>query len=278
MADIEAAKLTFARFDANKDGRVTADEFRSAMAEMGDLTVTGPVAEAVIAAKDSNKDGEWSFEFFCTPYNPTKHCPGKPPARPPPPSGGGGHAPFHGSDTLRAGHRLLAARAVRPVLTRRPRCVPARSAGQKRSEPRAAPRRARSVPAAPTGLTPGRPRCHHRRREGGVPARGAPCDTRSRRFRGGQKQRQGEHSPRHSQLIARRGACRKAPVRAHNRRPAPRPAQTGTRCVGCGRPGDVWHRTGAICGAVVVPGAESEGARRPTERSGRPAGERGNQG
>ncbi|MFD7668486.1 EF-hand domain-containing protein [Streptomyces sp. NPDC059788] len=64
MADIEAAKAAFNRFDADGDGLVTADEYRRAMAEMGDPYVTGPVAEAVIAAKDANADGKLSFEEF----------------------------------------------------------------------------------------------------------------------------------------------------------------------------------------------------------------------
>lgn len=64
MADIESARTTFGKFDVNGDGFVTADEFRSAMAEMGDPFVTGPVAEAVIAAKDSNEDGLLSFDEF----------------------------------------------------------------------------------------------------------------------------------------------------------------------------------------------------------------------
>lgn len=64
MADIESARTTFGKFDVNGDGFVTADEFRSAMAEMGDPFVTGPVAEAVIAAKDSNDDGLLSFDEF----------------------------------------------------------------------------------------------------------------------------------------------------------------------------------------------------------------------
>lgn len=64
MADIDSARTTFGKFDVNGDGFVTADEFRSAMAEMGDPFVTGPVAEAVIAAKDTNNDGLLSFDEF----------------------------------------------------------------------------------------------------------------------------------------------------------------------------------------------------------------------
>ncbi|KUL37229.1 hypothetical protein ADL22_22365 [Streptomyces sp. NRRL F-4489] len=64
MADIEQARATFARFDADGDGRVTPDEFKRAMAEMGDPLVTGPMAEAVINAKDTDGDGLMSFDEF----------------------------------------------------------------------------------------------------------------------------------------------------------------------------------------------------------------------
>ncbi|QHC24384.1 EF-hand domain-containing protein [Streptomyces sp. GS7] len=64
MADIEQARATFARFDADGDGQVTPDEFKRAMAEMGDPYVTGPMAEAVIHAKDSDGDGRMSFDEF----------------------------------------------------------------------------------------------------------------------------------------------------------------------------------------------------------------------
>ncbi|ANZ15016.1 hypothetical protein SNOUR_08485 [Streptomyces noursei ATCC 11455] len=64
VADIEQAKATFAKFDADGDGRVTPDEFKSAMAAMGDHLVTGPMAEAVIKAKDSDGDGLMSFDEF----------------------------------------------------------------------------------------------------------------------------------------------------------------------------------------------------------------------
>ncbi|WP_405488638.1 EF-hand domain-containing protein [Streptomyces sp. NBC_00096] len=69
MADIDSARTTFGKFDVNGDGFVTADEFRSAMAEMGDPFVTGPVAEAVIAAKDTNNDGLLSFDEFWASLN-----------------------------------------------------------------------------------------------------------------------------------------------------------------------------------------------------------------
>ncbi|MER7395139.1 EF-hand domain-containing protein [Streptomyces sp. NPDC000151] len=69
MADIEQAKAAFARFDANGDGMVTAEEFKHAMAEMGDAYVTGPVAEAVLKSKDTNNDGLMSFDEFWTALN-----------------------------------------------------------------------------------------------------------------------------------------------------------------------------------------------------------------
>lgn len=64
MADKETAEAAFNRFDADGDGLITADEYKRVMAEMGDPYVTGPVAEAVIAAKDANADGKLSFEEF----------------------------------------------------------------------------------------------------------------------------------------------------------------------------------------------------------------------
>ncbi|MCB5910235.1 EF-hand domain-containing protein [Streptomyces pinistramenti] len=64
MADIEKAREQFERFDADQDGLVTPDEFKRAMAEMGDPFVTGPIAESVIRSKDSDGDGRMSFDEF----------------------------------------------------------------------------------------------------------------------------------------------------------------------------------------------------------------------
>lgn len=64
MADINEARATFDRYDADGDGQVTPEEFKHAMAEMGDPFVTGPVAEAVIKAKDTDHDGTMSFDEF----------------------------------------------------------------------------------------------------------------------------------------------------------------------------------------------------------------------
>ncbi|WP_329379034.1 EF-hand domain-containing protein [Streptomyces sp. NBC_01351] len=69
MADIESARTTFGKFDVNGDGFVTAEEFKSAMAAMGDPFVTGPIADAVIASKDGNGDGLLSFDEFWASLN-----------------------------------------------------------------------------------------------------------------------------------------------------------------------------------------------------------------
>ncbi|MFE5772116.1 EF-hand domain-containing protein [Streptomyces sp. NPDC056485] len=63
MADIESARATFGKFDADGDGFVTADEYKAAMGAMGD-PFAGAVADAVIAAKDANGDGRMSFDEF----------------------------------------------------------------------------------------------------------------------------------------------------------------------------------------------------------------------
>ncbi|GHH80662.1 calcium-binding protein [Streptomyces sulfonofaciens] len=64
MADIEAARKAFERFDGDGDGFITAAEYKSAMAQMGDFHVTESVAEAVIAARDTNGDKLLSFDEF----------------------------------------------------------------------------------------------------------------------------------------------------------------------------------------------------------------------
>ncbi|MCX5073262.1 EF-hand domain-containing protein [Streptomyces sp. NPDC060334] len=69
MADIESARATFRKFDADGDGFVTADEYSAAMKAMGDAFVTGAVADAVVASKDSNGDGLLSFDEFWVALN-----------------------------------------------------------------------------------------------------------------------------------------------------------------------------------------------------------------
>ncbi|MEU6681420.1 EF-hand domain-containing protein [Streptomyces sp. NPDC046853] len=69
MADIEEARKTFEQFDADGDGFITAAEWKSAMAKMGDFYVTETVAEAVIGAKDTDKDKRLSFDEFWASLN-----------------------------------------------------------------------------------------------------------------------------------------------------------------------------------------------------------------
>lgn len=69
MADIESARATFGRFDADGDGFVTADEYSAAMKAMDDAFVTGAVADAVVASKDANGDKLLSFDEFWASLN-----------------------------------------------------------------------------------------------------------------------------------------------------------------------------------------------------------------
>ncbi|MGH4033659.1 EF-hand domain-containing protein [Actinomycetota bacterium Odt1-20B] len=69
MADIEEARKTFDRFDADGDGFITAAEWKTAMAQMGDFHVTETVAEAVIGTKDLNSDKKLSFDEFWASLN-----------------------------------------------------------------------------------------------------------------------------------------------------------------------------------------------------------------
>ncbi|MFD5558060.1 MULTISPECIES: EF-hand domain-containing protein [unclassified Streptomyces] len=64
MADIEAARKAFERFDADGDGFITAAEYKTAMAQLGDWNVTESVAEAIIGAQDTNSDKLLSFDEF----------------------------------------------------------------------------------------------------------------------------------------------------------------------------------------------------------------------
>jgi Ca2+-binding EF-hand superfamily protein len=64
VADEEAARKTFEKFDRNGDGFVTAVEFQQAMVELGDREYTVGLAEAILRTRDSNTDGILSFEEF----------------------------------------------------------------------------------------------------------------------------------------------------------------------------------------------------------------------
>ncbi|MEV6393238.1 EF-hand domain-containing protein [Streptomyces sp. NPDC051907] len=69
MADIEEARRAFERIDLDGDGRITAAEYKSAMAQLGDFNVTETVAEAVIKTKDGNGDGLLTFDEFWASLN-----------------------------------------------------------------------------------------------------------------------------------------------------------------------------------------------------------------
>ncbi|MER7056404.1 MULTISPECIES: EF-hand domain-containing protein [unclassified Streptomyces] len=64
MADIEEARKQFERIDTDKDGFVTAAEFKTALAQGGDWNVTESVAEAIIAGRDLDGDKVLSFDEF----------------------------------------------------------------------------------------------------------------------------------------------------------------------------------------------------------------------
>ncbi|WP_055547506.1 EF-hand domain-containing protein [Streptomyces sp. NBRC 110028] len=69
MADIEAARKAFERYDLNGDGLITAAEYKSVMAQLGDPYVTETVAQAVINAHDGNGDGLLDFDEFWAAQN-----------------------------------------------------------------------------------------------------------------------------------------------------------------------------------------------------------------
>ena len=64
MADIEAARRAFERYDLDKDGLISAAEYKSVMAQLGDPFVTETVAQAIINNADGDGDGLLSFEEF----------------------------------------------------------------------------------------------------------------------------------------------------------------------------------------------------------------------
>ncbi|QDY79121.1 EF-hand domain-containing protein [Streptomyces qinzhouensis] len=64
MADIDEARKAFDRYDLDGDGLITAAEYKSVMAQLGDFNVTETVAQAVIKSKDGNGDGMLTFDEF----------------------------------------------------------------------------------------------------------------------------------------------------------------------------------------------------------------------
>ncbi|TXS38154.1 EF-hand domain-containing protein [Streptomyces sp. OR43] len=64
MADIESARKAFERYDLNGDGLISAVEYKSVMAQLGDPYVTETVAQAVINSHDTNGDGLLTFDEF----------------------------------------------------------------------------------------------------------------------------------------------------------------------------------------------------------------------
>ncbi|MDV5148497.1 EF-hand domain-containing protein [Streptomyces sp. SBC-4] len=69
MADIDAARTAFNKFDADGDGFITAAEYKSLMAKHGDFNVTESVAEVLIKQRDSNGDGVLSWDEFWAHYS-----------------------------------------------------------------------------------------------------------------------------------------------------------------------------------------------------------------
>jgi Ca2+-binding EF-hand superfamily protein len=66
VADIEEARKQFERIDTDGDGRITAVEFKAALAQEGDWNVTESVAEAIIKSRDLDGDKVLSFDEFWT--------------------------------------------------------------------------------------------------------------------------------------------------------------------------------------------------------------------
>lgn len=69
VADIEEARKAFERLDVDGDGRITASEYKSVMAQLGDFHVTETVAQSLIRSKDANGDGRLSFDEFWAALN-----------------------------------------------------------------------------------------------------------------------------------------------------------------------------------------------------------------
>ncbi|MFF2044954.1 EF-hand domain-containing protein [Kitasatospora sp. NPDC058170] len=64
MADVDTIRAAFDKYDVNGDGRITAAEYATVARELGDLTTSIAVAEAIINRMDTNHDGELTFDEF----------------------------------------------------------------------------------------------------------------------------------------------------------------------------------------------------------------------
>lgn len=64
MADIEVLRAAFNQFDLDGDGAITAAEFRSVMAGLGDTTMTEAQAQALLDNADSDGDGRMTWDEF----------------------------------------------------------------------------------------------------------------------------------------------------------------------------------------------------------------------
>lgn len=64
MADTEALRAAFDQFDLDKDGAITATEFRSVLADLGDTTLSEEQAQALLDGADSDGDGRMTWDEF----------------------------------------------------------------------------------------------------------------------------------------------------------------------------------------------------------------------
>ncbi|MFI5753953.1 EF-hand domain-containing protein [Streptomyces sp. NPDC051569] len=64
MADTEALRAAFDEFDLDKDGQITAAEFRSVMAGLGDTTLSEAQAQALLDVADADGDGRMTWDEF----------------------------------------------------------------------------------------------------------------------------------------------------------------------------------------------------------------------
>ncbi|GLF94772.1 EF-hand domain-containing protein [Streptomyces yaizuensis] len=64
MVSKDEARKAFDRYDLDGDGEITAAEYKSVMAQLGDFNVTETVAAAIIRNKDANGDGRLTFDEF----------------------------------------------------------------------------------------------------------------------------------------------------------------------------------------------------------------------